>query len=100
MCTVKITGHRAEGMGHLGTLNGYSRRVPKPRYSPPDADAAARIQRVVELHRRVEQAEAEYKKALAEVVDPERDAVPIAFMARELRLERKTVYRHLGRSMT
>ncbi|MFD1366238.1 hypothetical protein [Actinoplanes sichuanensis] len=55
---------------------------------------------MVDLHRQVERAEAEYREALAAVVDPDRDGVPIAYMARELGLERKTVYRHLGRSMT
>ncbi|WP_285554944.1 hypothetical protein [Actinoplanes regularis] len=74
--------------------------MPKPRYAPPDEAAATRIQHVVELHRQVEKAEAEYRQALAEVVDPDKDGVPIAYMARELGLERKTVYRHLGRSMT
>lgn len=87
-------------MSHLGTLDGYDRRVPKSRYSPPSEDVAARITRVVELHRRQQETEAEYKQALAEVTDVEKDAVPIAYMAAQLGVERKTVYRHLGRSMT
>jgi transcriptional regulator of acetoin/glycerol metabolism len=84
----------------LGTLDGYSRRVPKSRYSPPSEDVAARIHKVVELYRRQQEVEAEYKRALAEVTAPEKDAVPIAYMAAQLGIERKTVYRHLGRSMT
>ena len=74
--------------------------MPKPRYSPPTPEVAARIKRVVELFRQQQEIEAEYKKALAEVADPDGDAVPIAYLASQLDVERKTVYRHLGRSMT
>lgn len=84
----------------MGTPTGYPQRVPKPRYSPPTEEVRARIQHVVDLHRQAERIQAEYRQALAEVVDPDRDGVPIAYLARELDLERKTVYRHLGRSMT
>jgi transcriptional regulator of acetoin/glycerol metabolism len=87
-------------MGHLGTVSGYSQRVPTKRYSPPSADVAARIDHVVELFQRQQEIEAEYKKALAELTKKEGDAVPIAHIADRLGVERKTVYRHLGRSMT
>jgi hypothetical protein len=84
----------------LGTENRYAQRVPKSRYSPPDADVAARIDNVVALYRRQQEIEAEYKKALADLTQPDGDAVPIAHVADRLGLQRKTVYRHLGRSMT
>jgi len=87
-------------MRHLGTLGGYSQRVPKQRYSPPSPDVVARIDHVAALFRRQQQIEAEYKRELAALTDKEGDAVPIAYMAERLGIQRKTVYRHLGRSMT
>jgi AcrR family transcriptional regulator len=42
----------------------------------------------------------ECRRALAAVTDKASDAVPIAHMAERLGVERRTVYRHLGRSMT
>jgi hypothetical protein len=87
-------------MRHLGTVSGYAQRVPKPRYSPPTPEIDARVRRVVELYRQQQEVEAEYRKALAEVADPSGDAVPIAYLANQLDVERKTIYRHLGRSMT
>lgn len=79
----------------------YPDRVPKQRYTPPNEQVAARIAKVVQLHREQEEAAARYKAALKEVVDKESgDGVPIAHMADQLDVERKTVYRHLGRSMT
>lgn len=86
-------------MRHLGTLGGYSQRVPTNRYSPPTPDVAARITAVVDLFRRQQEIEAEYKRALASLTDKEGDAVPIAHIAERLGIERKTVYRHLGRTM-
>lgn len=87
-------------MRQLGTVAGYSQRVPKSRYSPPSTDVAARIDEVVALFKEQQAVEARYKQALAAVTDKAGDAVPIAHMAEKLGVERKTVYRHLGRSMT
>jgi transcriptional regulator of acetoin/glycerol metabolism len=79
----------------------YADRVPKQRYSPPNDEVAARIGMVVRLFHEQEAAIARYKAALKEITDKEAgDGVPIAHMATELGIERKTVYRHLGRSMT
>jgi hypothetical protein len=92
--------HCKQGVSHLGTLAGYSQRVPKQRYSPPTPEVAARVERVVALFRQQQEVEAEYRRALAEVTRADGDAVPIAYVAGQLGVERKTVYRHLGRRMT
>lgn len=83
----------------MGTQARYGQRVSKQRYSPPNDDVAKRIDHVVALHRQQQQVEAQYKAALAELVSSDGDAVPIAHIADRLDVERKTVYRHLGRSM-
>jgi hypothetical protein len=83
----------------LGTESRYAQRVPTKRYSPPDDQVAERIEHVVSLFRKQQEDEALYKAALAEVTDKEGDSVPIAHIAERLGIERKTVYRHLGRSM-
>lgn len=88
------------GVSHLDTQTRYPRRVPRPRWKPPTDEVAARIDAVVELHRQREEIEAKYRAALAKLADPEGDDVPIAHLAERLGIERKTVYRHLGRSMT
>jgi len=54
---------------------------------------------MVELHQRKQQLEADYRAALADLANPEGDDVPVAHLADRLGVERKTVYRHLGRSM-
>jgi DNA-binding IclR family transcriptional regulator len=74
--------------------------VARPKWTPPDKNVAARIDAAVQLYRRKEEIEAEYKKALAELADPDGAAVPIAYLAEQLGVERKTVYRHIGRRMT
>ncbi|MFI2663375.1 hypothetical protein [Micromonospora carbonacea] len=73
--------------------------MPRPRWTPPDDEVAARINEVVERYKRWHQAEAEYKALLAEVADPDKDNAPIAHLADRLGVERKTVYRHLGKPM-
>jgi hypothetical protein len=90
-------------MGHLGTLDRYAQRVPKSRYTPPNAEMAARIDAVVELHRKWGEAEQAYKAALAALAAPQPgdpEHVPINHIAERLGTVRKTVYRHLGRSMS
>jgi hypothetical protein len=82
----------------MDTATGYARRVPRSKYEPPDAEVAAEIDAMVDLHRKVEQAEAEYRAALTKLADKRK--VPIAHLADRLGVQRKTVYRHLGRSMT
>jgi predicted GIY-YIG superfamily endonuclease len=70
-------------------------------YSPPDEQVAAEIAAAVKLYRRRHDIDAEYREAIARLADRESGrGVPIAHLAVELGIERKTVYRHLGRSMT
>jgi predicted GIY-YIG superfamily endonuclease len=66
----------------------------------PSAEVAKRIDHVVALYRQQQQIEAAYREELARLTNKEGDAVPIAHVADRLGVERKTVYRHLGRSMT
>lgn len=87
-------------MSQLGTVAGYSQRVSKSKYTPPTPEVAEHVTRVVGLFRQRQEIEDAYKQALAELVSAEGDAVPIAYIAEQLSVERKTVYRHLGRSMT
>jgi transcriptional regulator of acetoin/glycerol metabolism len=84
----------------MGTPTGYARRVSRSKWAPPDRKVAARIEAMVKLFQRQQEIEAEYKRALAALADPEGDNVPISHLAERLGIERKTVYRHLGRSMT
>jgi hypothetical protein len=85
----------------LGTQDRYAERVPKQRYSPPTDEVAAKIEAAVEVFQRWQDSEAEYKQMVAELIDQDGQwKVPVAHMAERLGLERKTVYRHAGRSMT
>jgi hypothetical protein len=84
----------------LGTERRYADRVARQRYTPPTPAIAARIAKVVALYRKQQEIETAYKTALAELTKPDGDAVPIAHIADQLGLQRKTIYRHLGRSMT
>jgi hypothetical protein len=85
----------------VGTLGHYSERVSKSRYSPPTPEVAGEIDAVVKLHEQWQQAEAEYKQRLTQLIDPLGEwKVPVAHIAERLDVERKTVYRHTGRSMT
>lgn len=83
----------------MDTQTRYPRRVARQKWTP-DSDVDQRIRAAVRLFRKQQEIEAQYKKALGELADPEGDAVPIAHLAERLGVERKTVYRHLGRSMT
>ncbi len=84
----------------MGTVIRYPRRVARQRYSPPSREIEARVAAVVARYRRLQEEEARYKSDLASLADPDGDAVPIAYLADQLGVTRKTVYRHLGRSMT
>ncbi len=85
----------------MDTRTRYPRRVARQKWSPPTPEVQERIDAVVRLYQEKQEAERRYKEALAELTDTEReDYVPIAHIAERLDVERKTIYRHLGRSMT
>lgn len=52
---------------------------------------------MVDLHRKKLAVLDEYRALLTELI--EQDGVPVAYMASQLGLQRKTVYRHIGRPM-
>lgn len=81
----------------MDTETRYPRRVARAKWTPPDDEIAAEIDAAVELYQQQQRIEAAYKAALARLADKD---VPIAHLAERLGVERKTVYRHLGRSMT
>jgi predicted transcriptional regulator YheO len=85
-------------MGQTGTPGLYAEVVPRQRYAPESAEDAARAARVAELYQAWKHAEDEYKQALSEVARPA-GPIAISYLAELLGIERKTVYRHLGRSM-
>lgn len=73
----------------------------RAKWSPPDAGTEAAISGVLDAFAEWSAAEAEYKRQLTALVDGEGEwKVPISHLAERLEIERKTVYRHTGRSMT
>jgi transcriptional antiterminator len=82
----------------MGTATPYDRRVPKAKWTP-DEQIEREVAALVEKHRKIAAAEAEYRADLARLAQPN-GPVPIAYLADKLNVERKTVYRHLGRSMS
>lgn len=85
----------------MDTQTRYPRRVARQKWTPPTPAVQERIDAVVRLYQEQKEAERRYKEALADLTDTTReDFVPIAHIAERLEVERKTVYRHLGRSMT
>lgn len=85
-------------MSQPGTTDPYADRVPRPR-DPETPEDAARAERVAELYRAWRQAEEEYKNELARTAKPD-GPVSVTYLADVIGVTRKTVYRHLGRSMT
>lgn len=83
----------------MGTPTGYAQRVPRAKYAPSNEEVAARIAEVVRLYHAWRALEADYKAALAAVHDPAKDDVPVSHLAEQIGVERKSVYRHLGRKM-
>lgn len=79
----------------MGTPTRYPQRMPRSPWSP-NADQTrllAALKRDAEAR---EKAEEQYRTRLAEC---EQAGIPIRRLADELGVERKTVYRHLGRPM-
>lgn len=80
----------------MGTPTPYPQRVAKPSFAPDDVQAellAALKRAFIEKGA----AESKYKKLLAHCAEAD---IPVAKLASELQVQRKTIYRHLGRSMT
>jgi hypothetical protein len=72
--------------------------MPKEKWAP-DEELDQQISRLVEMHRQLAEADAAYRQELKRLARPD-GPVPIAHLAERLGVERKTVYRHMGRSMT
>lgn len=81
----------------MGTPTRYPARVPKAAFTPSEENQR-KIARAKDAARRRDEADAEYRELLAELHNE--DGVPVAHLAKEFDVERKTLYRHLGRSMT
>jgi hypothetical protein len=84
----------------MDTATRYPRRVARAKWTPPNPEVAAEIDAVVADFERIREDETKAKARLAKLADPTGPAVPIAHLAERLGVERKTVYRYLGRSMT
>ncbi len=80
----------------MGTPTQYPQRMAKPTFTP-DAAQAELLMALRMAYRKKTDAEADYKRLLADCAEAD---IPIAKLAAELQVQRKTVYRHLGRSMT
>lgn len=80
----------------VGTPTRYPRRMAKPAFTPDDNQKRL-LATVKRTAKKKEAAEAEYKQALADCAQAD---IPILRLSEELGVERKTIYRHLGRSMT
>jgi transcriptional regulator of acetoin/glycerol metabolism len=80
----------------MGTRTGYSPRVPRAAWTPNEEQKKL-MAAIKRAKKKWDDAEMEYKALLAKGGEAE---LPVAFMSQELGVERKTIYRHLGRSMT
>lgn len=63
----------------------------------PDENQQKLLAAVKRAAKKRDEAEAEYRRILAQCGEAE---IPVARLSEELQVERKTIYRHLGRSMT
>lgn len=80
----------------MGTPTRYPARVPRAAWTPDDEQKKI-IAAIKRAKKKWDDAEVEYKELLAKGGDA---GVPVAHLSQELGVERKTIYRHLGRSMT
>ncbi len=80
----------------MGTLSHYDRREPRAPFAP-DENQQRLLDAVKDAHMRAAEAEAEYRRLLAECADAD---IPVATLAKTIGTERKSIYRHLGRSMS
>lgn len=80
----------------MGTRTGYPSRVARAAWTPNEEQKKL-MAAIKRAKRKWDDAEVEYKALLAKGGEAE---IPVAHLAQELSVERKTIYRHLGRSMT
>ena len=96
MYTIDSLTQKGVPMSQVGTETRYPRRVARPPWTP-DAEQANLLATLKAAAEAREKAEATYRDALAKCAAAD---VPVKVLAEQLKVERKTVYRHLGRSMT
>ncbi len=80
----------------MGTPTHYPRQVAKPPFTPDDNQKKL-LAALKRAHKKISDADAEYKRILAECAEAK---IPVAHLADTVGTERKSIYRHLGRSMT
>ena len=83
----------------MGTDSRYPQRMPRSPWSPSGEQAellAALRKAADERDRALRALDADVRAKLAACADAD---IPIARLAEELKVERKTIYRHLGRPM-
>lgn len=76
--------------------NPTGRRWGRPKWAPTEAQQV-KIDAVVELRRQWRETGAEYMRMLVLLTDPKGADVPVVYLARRIGVERKTIYRHIGR---
>ncbi|MGA3524108.1 hypothetical protein [Melissospora conviva] len=75
-----------------------NRRPGRRKYQPtPDIDQ--RINHAIQLHQQAKALDAEYRQTITQLADKTGDAVPIAYLAQRLGVERKVIYRAAGHRM-
>lgn len=92
--------HPKYNVEHNGSRSG------RQKWAPPNEEVAALIDEIVENYVRSQQHDATYKELLAKATTKPGPDVPIAHIAERLtiasgrKVERKAIYRHLGRPMS
>lgn len=81
----------------MGTETRYAQRVPRGAWNP-DEEQKRLLAALKRAYKKADETQAEARRLLNEC--HHQAGIPVARLAEELELERKTVYRHLGRSMT
>lgn len=79
----------------MGTDSGYPQRVP-PRPTELSPEQKRLLAALKRAHAAIGEADERYRAKLAEC---DAAGIPIRQLAQELHIERKTIYRHLGRPM-
>ena len=98
---VEMGWHPTRESAHAAEVEVIRTEMPRHnvQHAAPSAEALEAIDALVQLREQLAAVKAEYREALTELVSPTGGAVPVAYMAEQLGLTRKTVYRHVGRTM-